>query len=159
MQGPGEERMDEAIAEINVIPFIDICLVLLIIVLMTSASQADYRTLELPRIDTAAYRDLNLAITLSVTHAVDKDGKPLLDGQGRRKYQYFFEEDQTPIELSNLWMHLKTVQQDNRWAMLVLRADKETPYEYLALAIQCAQSLGVEDISLAVKSSEEPGAN
>ena len=35
MQGPGDDGGEETISEMNVIPFIDICLVLLIIVLMT----------------------------------------------------------------------------------------------------------------------------
>jgi biopolymer transport protein ExbD len=135
MQGPREDGDEETISEMNVIPFIDICLVLLIIVLMTSASDTKYEEVRLPQAKTVAYRDMNLAITLTVK----KDGS------------YAFEEEEKAIESRNLWTALRTIQGDAKWSMLVIRADRDVPFEALSLAIQCAQSLGVEDISLAVK--------
>jgi biopolymer transport protein ExbD len=135
MHGPREDGDGETIGEMNVIPFIDICLVLLIIVLMTSATDAKYAEVRLPAAKTISYRDMNLAITLTVK----KDGT------------YAFEEEEKTIEPKNLWTALRTIQGDQKWSMLVIRADREAPYESLALALQCAQSLGIEDISLAVK--------
>ena len=135
MQGPRDDGDGESIGEINVIPFIDICLVLLIIVLMTSAGESKYEEVKLPAARNVAYRDMNLAITLTVK----KDGT------------YAFEEEQKAIEPRNLWTALRTLQGGEAWSMLVIRADREAPYASLALAVQCAQSLGVEDISLAVK--------
>jgi biopolymer transport protein ExbD len=41
--------------------------------------------------------------------------------------------------------------------MLVIRADRDAPYASLALALQCAQSLGIEDLSLAVKDDADKG--
>ena len=131
----------EPIAEMNVIPFIDICLVLLIIVLMTSASDTKYEDVKLPAAKTVAYRDMNLAITLTVK----KDGT------------YAFEEEEKAIEARNLWTALRTIQGDTKWSMLVIRSDRVAPYESLALALQCAQSLGIEDISLAVKDDQSGG--
>ena len=52
MQGPREDGDEETISEMNVIPFIDICLVLLIIVLMTSASDTKYEEVKLPHAKT-----------------------------------------------------------------------------------------------------------
>ena len=140
MQGVRDDGGEETIGEMNVIPFIDICLVLLIIVLMTSASDSKYEEVKLPAARTVAYRDMNLAITLTVK----KDGT------------YAFEEEAKAIEARNLWTALRTIQGDQKWSMLVIRADRETPYESLALALQCAQALGVEDISLAVKNDSGP---
>lgn len=154
MQGP-RDNDPGAISEINVIPFIDVCLVLLIIVLMTSAATANFKELNLPAAGSQDYRDMNLAITLSLARASDAAGKPLRDSAGKAKYQFFFEEDTTPIDPKNLWTHLKTVQQDNKWSLLVLRIDKETPYEFMQLAVQCAQALGVEDVSFALKTEGE----
>jgi biopolymer transport protein TolR len=141
MNGPRDDGDDAAISEMNVIPFIDICLVLLIIVLMTSASDTKYEEVKLPEATTIAYRDMNLAITLTVK----KDGS------------YAFEEEEKPIESRNLWTALRTIQGDAKWSMLVIRADREAPYESLALALQCAQSLGIEDISVAVKDERTGG--
>ena len=134
----GSQENDETIGEMNVIPFIDICLVLLIIILMTSASQSDFMEVKLPDAETTDYRDMNLAVTLSV----DKKGN------------FYFEESDEVISAKNLWTFLSTIPQNGPWSMLVIHADKETPYEYLFLAIQCAQALGCEDINLAVKTDE-----
>lgn len=155
MHGPNENARDEAIAEMNVIPFIDICLVLLIIVLMTSASQSNFKKLDLPSLEARDFRDMNLAITLSVTEKTDDNSNPILDAKGGRQYAYYFEEDQTPIDPKNLWTYLKSVQQDNNWSMLVLRTGKDCPFEYLQRAIQCAQSLGVNDVNFAVASNQQ----
>ena len=141
MHGPRDDGDEDAISEMNVIPFIDICLVLLIIVLMTSASDTKYEEVKLPTAKTVAYRDMNLAITLTVK----KDGT------------YAFEEEEKAIEARNLWTALRTIQGDAKWSMLVIRSDREAPFESLALALQCAQSLGIEDISLAVKDDSQSG--
>lgn len=135
MQGPRDDGADGAISEINVIPFIDICLVLLIIVLMTSAGESKLAEVRLPEAKNVAYRDMNLAITLTVK----KDGS------------FTLEDEEKPIEARNLWTALRTIQGGESWSMLVIRADRDAPYAALALAVQCAQSLGVSDISLAVK--------
>ncbi len=166
MKGPSEDGGDDAISEMNVIPFIDICLVLLIIILMTAAAESDLVKVELPKAENTEFRDMNLAITLSVTHAVEdnpnlKEGekpKPALDEKGNKKYQFFFEEEKKAVEPKNLWTFLKNVQGDNKWSMLVIRTQKDTPFEYLALAFQCAQALGIEDISLAIKGNEDTEA-
>jgi biopolymer transport protein ExbD len=143
MQGPREGGAGEAIGEINVIPFIDICLVLLIIVLMTAAAESKYEEVRLPAARSVAYRDMNLALTLSVR----KDGS------------FTFEEEEKAIEPRNLWTALRTIQGGEPWSMLVIRADREAPYGSLALALQCAQSLGVGDISLAVKDDRAGGTS
>jgi len=135
MHGPHDEGDSvDGIGEINVIPFIDICLVLLIIVLMTSAAQVELAKVDLPDTDTYEYRDMNLAVALTV----DKDGR------------FYFEDGTEPVEAKNLWTFLRSVQGGEPWEMLVIRADRETPYEYLNLGIQCAQALGCADINLAV---------
>lgn len=130
---------DEVIGEINVIPFIDICLVLLIIVLMTASAAAKLVELKLPRAESTVYRDMNLAVLLSI----DKKGL------------FYFEDEDKAISPKNLWTALTAIQKGHSWPMMVIRADRDAPYESLALAIQCAQSLGVEDINLAVKAQGE----
>ncbi len=135
MQGPVNEPGDDIVSEMNVIPFIDVCLVLLIIVLMTAATATNFAKVALPISKANEYRDINLAVTLTVNP----------------KGQFFFEEEQEPIEARTLWTHLKTVQGSVPWETMVIRSDKETPGEYLVQAIQCAQSLGVGTITLGVQ--------
>ena len=139
MQGPQSEVNDEIVSEMNVIPFIDVCLVLLIIVLMTAATAVNLTKVRLPVSHSKEYRDVNLAVTLTVN----------------RNGQFFFEEEQEPIAPGTLWAHLRTVQGGNTWETMVIRSDRATPGEYLVQAIQCAQSLGVGTITLGVQDKEQ----
>lgn len=139
MHGAEGKDRNHLIGEINVIPFIDVCLVLLIIVLMTAAAVGKLVEVKPPRADGGASRDMNLVVTLSI----DKEGR------------FYLEEEQKHVEARNLWLFLKQVQGDVPWSTLVLRADRDTPHEFLALAIQCAQSLGIEDIAIAVEEKRE----
>src|SRR5512136_1633194 len=131
MQGPLDDNGDGVLSEINVIPFIDVCLVLLIIVLMTAVTAASFVEVSLPISKAKEYRDINLAVTLSIN----------------QKGQFFFEEEREPIEARSLWTHLNTVQGGAPWEVMVIRCDKAAPGECLVQAIQCAQSLGVGTIT------------
>ena len=142
MKGPETEFGDDVVSEMNVIPFIDVCLVLLIIVLMTSAAVTSFVKLRLPVSESKEYRDINLAVTLSVNE----------------KGQFFYEDEQEPIDAGTLWTHLRTVQGGNPPEIMVIRADKTAPGEYLVQAIQCAQSLGVGTITLGVHDEEQAAA-
>jgi biopolymer transport protein ExbD len=142
MKGPASEHGDDVVSEMNVIPFIDVCLVLLIIVLMTSAAVTSFTKLRLPVSESNEYRDVNLAVTLSVNQ------------QG----QFFYEDEQEPIEAGTLWVHLRTVLAGNPPEIMMIRSDQATPGEYLVQAIQCAQSLGVGTITLGVQDKQQAAA-
>ena len=67
MQGPSDGHGDDAISEMNVIPFIDICLVLLIIVIMSSTKpQTEEVEIKVPKINMRGTADINLAVTISI---------------------------------------------------------------------------------------------
>jgi biopolymer transport protein ExbD len=142
MQGPSNESSDSVLGEINVIPFIDVCLVLLIIVLMTAAATTNFVKVLLPTAKKMEYVDINLATTLSVN----------------KKGEFFFEEETNSIAPQMLWMRLMRIQGDNPWDTVMIRCDKETPGECLVQLIQCAQSLGVAHIGLGVQSKEQAAA-
>ncbi|MCJ8331058.1 MAG: biopolymer transporter ExbD [Lentisphaeria bacterium] len=141
MQGPSDNRED-AISELNVIPFIDICLVLLIIVIMSSAkSQTEDVEIKVPTSNIKGSADINLALTMSV----DKNGN------------YYFEENlENPIERKNLFTVLREVRRNSgAWPLLVIKADKEAPYGEITTLIQAAQILGVTRISIATEKEKE----
>ena len=142
MQGPASDPTDAVVAEINVIPFIDVCLVLLIIVLMTAAVTTNFVKVSLPVSKAHEYRDINLATTISLN----------------KKGEYFYEEEPKVIEPGLLWTYLRTVQGGSPWDTVIFRCDKETPGEYLVQAIQCAQSLGVNNIALGVQDKAQAAA-
>jgi biopolymer transport protein ExbD len=109
---------------------------------MTSAAVTSFVKLRLPVSESKEYRDINLAVTLSVNE----------------KGQFFYEDEQEPIDAGTLWTHLRTVQGGNPPEIMVIRADKAAPGEYLVQAIQCAQSLGVGTITLGVHDEEQAAA-
>ncbi len=141
MQGPNEGG-EEAISEMNVIPFIDICLVLLIIVIMANAKpQTEDVDIKVPTSDIKGSADINLALTMSV----DKNGN------------YYFEDNlDNPIERKNLFTVLREVKRNSgSWPLLVIKADKEAPYGEIATLVQAAQILSVEQISIATEKDKK----
>ncbi|PCJ57756.1 MAG: hypothetical protein COA79_14820 [Planctomycetota bacterium] len=139
MKGP--DSGGDEISDLNVIPFIDITLVLLIIVIMSSAKpKPDDVDITVPTSIVKSSADINLATTMSIS----KEG------------DYYFADQPTKIESKNLFTFLRTVQSVNggSWPLLLIKTDKETPYGHIANLIQCAQALGVKEISLAVEKKE-----
>ncbi len=141
MHGTSDGHGDDSISELNVIPFIDICLVLLIIVIMSSTKpQTEEVKIQVPKANIRESADINLAVTISI----DKEGK------------FYFEDNlENPIEAKNLFTLLREVKRNSgSWPLLLIKTDKDTPYRYPALLFQCAQVLGVELITLAVEKED-----
>jgi|ETNmetMinimDraft_15_1059895.scaffolds.fasta_scaffold01958_5 biopolymer transport protein ExbD len=142
MHGPSDGHTEDAISEMNVIPFVDICLVLLIIVIMSSTKpQTDDVEIDVPKAQVQETADINLAVMV----AVDKEGK------------FYFEDNlASPIDAKSIYTILREVKRNSGdWPLLMIKADKSAPYRHLANLFQCAQTLGVERISLAVEKEEE----
>ena len=63
MHGPSDGHGDDAISEMNVIPFIDICLVLLINVIMSSTKpQTEEVEIKVPKVNIRESADINLPV-------------------------------------------------------------------------------------------------
>jgi len=71
---------DDVISALNVIPFIDICLVLLIIVLVTASFTVALIGFDLPQGVKTEYVEAKSAVTVDV----GSDGRCTIGGQGRR---------------------------------------------------------------------------
>ena len=62
---------------------------------------------------------------------------------------------ENPIESKNLFTLLREVKRNSgAWPLLLIKTDQETPYRYPALLFQCAQVLGVDQITLAVEKED-----
>ncbi len=77
MSGPGAGGEGEPIAEMNVIPFIDICLVLLIIVLVTATFSTQLLDFESPGAARTDYVEAAGAVTVDV----GPDGRCTVSGK------------------------------------------------------------------------------
>ncbi len=144
----------EPIYRINAIPFIGVCLVLVIIVLMTFPPRwSDVVCLELPMIGKGGYDVGHLALTLSLTDEDTARGR--LKPKAGARYQFYFEEDLAGITPNVLWPVLNRLKGDNIWSCMIIRTHRDAPFEHLARAYQCAQALGVDEICLAVHDPDE----
>ena len=121
------ERFDK----MNVVPFIDIVLVLLVIVLATS-SFVNNKTvkIDLPSASTKKHEDKkNLII------AIDKDGK------------YFFNQEELPIDS----IKEKLSKLDPKKDTVSLHTDKQTDFHYFVDVIDFMKEKGFQNISIVTK--------
>jgi biopolymer transport protein ExbD len=121
------ERFDK----MNVVPFIDIVLVLLVIVLAT-ASFVNNKTIkiDLPSASTKKAEDKK-----SIVIAIDKEGK------------YFYNKEELSFEI----MQAKLNALDPKKDMVSLHTDKLTPFDYFVKVIDVMKAKGFENISIVTK--------
>ena len=119
----------------QIISLADVTLCLLVIVLSTAGAATQLAEVALPAARNTASRDVNLAVTLTVT----RDGR------------YYFEDEKTPIAARNLWTALKEIKGASTWSMALIRADKAARWQAVDLLTQCLQGLGVDEISFQMK--------
>jgi biopolymer transport protein TolR len=133
--GRGSRR--RTISEINMVPFIDVMLVLLIIFMVT-APLITTGLVDLPSVGKAKQRpDRVIEIVVGIDEAV----KLRVDGR-----------DPEPVPLRNLATRVKTAQQGDANTPVVISADKNVKYEAVVRAMDTLQKAGVQRIGLAVKS-------
>ena len=121
------ERFDK----MNVVPFIDIVLVLLVIVLAT-ASFVQNKTI---KIDLPAASSKKSEEKKSIVIAIDKEGK------------YFY--NKSPVTFEVLKTKLGTLQPKKD--IISLHTDKLTPFDYFVKVIDVMKARGFENISIVTK--------
>lgn len=129
---------DDFVSEINVTPFVDVMLVLLIIFMVTAPMMIEGLDVDLPPVQTAETlptEDDHLILT------VKSDGSIFLD--------------EYPTTLADLASLLKS-QVLGPGKQLFLRADRNVPYGVVADVMSRARGAGVHDLGM-VTSSEGPG--
>jgi len=123
-----QDHGDEMLSEINMIPFIDVMLVLLIIFIITVPVMKHAVHVELPRANNQKVLDKPENVRLSV------------DAEGA----YFW--NQTRIDDADFQQRLGAAAAQNPQPELHIRADKAVRYERVALALAAAQRSGVRKI-------------
>ena len=126
------------ISEINMVPFIDVMLVLLIIFMVT-APLITTGVIDLPTVGKAKKAPEHV---IEVVVVNDESLKMRVDGK-----------DEQPIVLKNLAARVKQVQAGNAETPVVISADKAVKYESVVKVMDTLQRAGVQRVGLSVKSS------
>ena len=123
--GFSEDTPTQPMSEINMVPLIDVMLVLLIIFIITAPLLTQAIKIELPRAPGAAAQEKPEIITLAIT----ADGALYWNN--------------APVSQAELDYRLAAAAQHQPQPELRLRADKTTPYQKLAEVMAAAQNAGI----------------
>lgn len=130
-------RKSGFIAQINVVPFVDVMLVLLVIFMITAPFMTQGVEVDLPRTKTVkTLPESSQKLVLNV----EKDKTIHL-----QEYE---------LELQDLAGHLKKVMQDKQ-QMLYLRADKQVPYGFVVKVMGRIKDAGVETLGVVAEREDE----
>jgi biopolymer transport protein TolR len=125
-----------SLAEINVVPLVDVVLVLLIIFMLTA-----------PIIQSG------IEINVPKTRTVKELTQDRLVIQINREQRLFF--GSTPVNINELEARLKEKFKDPAQAKIYLRADEEVPFGTIAKVMDRAKTAGVENINIVTQPLEE----
>ncbi len=131
----GVSQQDDFVSEINVTPFVDVMLVLLIIFMITAPMMTEGLDVDLPKVETSEVlptENDHVILTVKV------DGKIFLD-----------EYETTIADLSFV---LKTNVQDLQ-RQLFVRADENVAYGTVMKVMSAIRGAGIEDVGLVTLSS------
>jgi len=132
----GGRRSRRAIAEMNMVPFIDVMLVLLIIFMVT-APMITTGIVDLPSVGKAAQRPSSV---VEVIVGADEKLRLRLDGAEPR-----------PTSLRSLAADVKALQAGQPQVPVVISAEKTVKYEAVVRAMDVLQRSGVQRVGLSVK--------
>lgn len=122
-----------ALAEINIIPLVDVILVLLIIFMVTAPLLQQGIDINLPEVDANAVSSSKDDFILSV------------DGTG----QIFLAGDKTtPYSLETVEAKLRAVFENKEKKEIYLRADKSVQYGYVVAVMGLCQKAGIERVGM-----------
>ena len=123
--------------EINMVPFIDVMLVLLII-FMVSAPLITTGVVDLPSVGTAKTQPQHV---IQVIVGTDEQLKIKLDG----------DQDPSPVPLKALAARVKDAQKGDAATPVVISADRNVKYEAVVKTMDVLQRAGIQRVGLSVK--------
>ncbi|MFO7809687.1 ExbD/TolR family protein [Guyparkeria sp.] len=126
---------DEPMAEMNVIPLVDVMLVLLVVFIIAAPVITHSVTLDLPRASSERQAEDPESVTLS------------LDSEGQLHL------DDNPVSEQRLESVLVQARRDNDKLAVYLRADESVPYRLVARAMATVKTAGIERLGFV----SEPG--
>ena len=127
-------------AEINVVPYIDVMLVLLIIFMILSPLLIQGIEVDLPKTDTTKMSVQNEPIVISI----DESGN----------YYINVGEESLAIDLEELKRKSKVIYDANPEIEVVFQSDKDVSFDFVAKAMASVQSVGISKIGIVTSGYE-----
>ena len=118
------------LSEINVTPFVDVMLVLLIIFMVTAPMMQEGVDVNLPKAQGKSLPSKEKRMTISITST---------------KEIYL---NERKIELSNLEKKLQTIFQNRADKQLFLRADEIVPYGFVVKTMAAIRNAGIDQLGM-----------
>jgi biopolymer transport protein TolR len=128
-----------AIAEINIIPLVDVMLVLLIIFMVTAPLSVGGLSVNLPTSQSKATNVDHQRVVLSIT----RGGKFVIEQQ--------------ELSSANLKEYLQTAFRGNPNKNLYIKGDRNVPYGVVVEAMSVAKSAGVNKLAMLAKQPQTGG--
>ena len=122
-------------SEINVVPYIDVMLVLLVIFMITAPMLTQGVDVDLPQANSAALQDDQQDVLIA---SVDDKGAYYIDFGGEQK----------PIALAELKVRVRKVLAQNPKLSVLVRGDKSVSYGDVIGLMVALQSAGVPNVGL-----------
>jgi len=135
------ESGDAPMAEINMVPLIDVMLVLLLVFMITAPLMTHAIPVQLPRAANEPPPEEPKRIAISI----DKDGQ--------------FYVDATPLDRATLQDRLREAAAQTPQPVLNMAADRETPYETVAQVLGDAARVGLARIGFITDPNGDPGVS
>lgn len=136
-----EESADAPMSEINMVPLIDVMLVLLLVFMITAPLMTHAVPIQLPRATNEPPPEEPSRIAISI----DKDG------------QFYVDAD--PVDRESLQARLRVAATQTPQPVLNLSADRDTPYETVAQVLGDAAKVGLARIGFITDPGGDPGVS
>ena len=137
MYVPSQRRSKRQMSEINVVPYIDVMLVLLVIFMVTAPLLTEGVKVDLP---VASSEPVETEAVEPFVLTVDKDG------------QYFVNDDETPAaEAREVRVKAAAVLRNNPEAPFLVRGDGAVSYQSVIEAITLLRDAGVPSVGLVTR--------
>lgn len=125
------------LSEINVIPLVDIMLVLLIIFMITAPMMQYGLSVDVPKVTTRPLPSREQPQVLTIT----KSGRVILN--------------EKEIAITDLRQAIELLFTNKEEKALYVKADKDVPYGLVALCLSLVKEAGIERVNLVTKPPEE----
>lgn len=124
-----DARQRRFLAEINVIPLVDVVLVLLVIFMVTAPM---------------LYRGMDIKLPTSTSNTIKPEERMVLTIE--RDQKLFLDKD--PVGVDQLETRLRAVRQRNADVAVYLRADRDVPYGTVVRVMDGVKRAGIEKLGM-----------